>query len=94
MIIRYANGRTIQGVALARTDTTIRVALQGCHDVVQFTNMQGRWVSEDCEPVTIGSAAAQTSAAEPVSENDFVCAPDLADRLVRLLYQEAGQEVA
>jgi hypothetical protein len=42
--------------------------------------------------VTIASAAAQTSAAEPVSEDDFVCAPDLASRLVRLLYQEAEQQ--
>jgi hypothetical protein len=88
MIIRYANGRTIQGVALARTDTSMRVALQGGHDVVQFSNINGRWVSEDCEPVNIGSAAAQASAAEPVSEEEFICTPDLASHLVKLLYQE------
>src|ERR1039457_6109974 len=53
MTIGYRDGKTIEGVTLARTANTMRVAVKGCEDAAEFINVHGTWVSEDCEPVTI-----------------------------------------
>ena len=85
MIIRYANGRTIEGVTLARSETTMRIAVQGRHDVVLLTNVKGTWLSEDWEPVTIGYGSSRTEPARRPVEDEFICSPDLASRLRELL---------
>jgi hypothetical protein len=92
MIIRYANGRTIEGVTLARSETTMRVAVQGRHDVVLLTNVNGTWLSEDWEPVTIGYGSARLEPATRPAEDEFICSPDLANRLRELLLDGARPE--
>ena len=37
MTITYANGKTLSGIILSRRFGYIRVAVQGCEDVVEFT---------------------------------------------------------
>jgi hypothetical protein len=52
MLIRYADGRTLVGILLVLTATYLRVALKDQDDIAEFRLVSGRWVSEDCEPVT------------------------------------------
>jgi hypothetical protein len=51
--IRYANGAVMQGVLLALGDQKIRVALKGSDDVTEYRLVNQRWVSEDCEIVSM-----------------------------------------
>ena len=84
MTLRYANGLEIDAVLLSRTDGKMRVALQGSDDVVELREVSGRWVSDECEPVQV-SFAYQKPAPAPVSEEDCICSPELAAKLIRLL---------
>jgi hypothetical protein len=52
IFVKYHNGQTRQGVLLTLGGQSIRVALQGCDDVVEYRQINGRWISEDCEVVT------------------------------------------
>src|SRR5689334_24340780 len=50
--VKYPNGTTRQGVLLTLGGNWIRVAIQGCDDAVEYRQVSGRWISEDCEVVT------------------------------------------
>ena len=89
MTIGYRDGKTIEGVTLARTANTMRVAVKGCEDAAEFINVHGTWVSEDCEPVTIEYGPRRNPLAT-LSEADCICPPELAARLIALLF--AGSE--
>jgi hypothetical protein len=51
--IRYGNGKVLQGILLAIGDQKIRVAVKDSDDVAEYRLISSRWVSEDCEVVTI-----------------------------------------
>lgn len=70
---------------MSRTETTLRAAIEGADDVVEFSNIHGAWVSEDCEPVTIVFAWQRVNFKKAVSEDDCICSRELASRLIRLL---------
>ena len=53
MTIRYQDGRSVRAIQLSRVDNTIRVAIHGEDDSRLFECIDGTWVSEDCEPVSI-----------------------------------------
>lgn len=91
MTIGYRDGKTIEGVTLARTANTMRVAIQGCEDVAEFTNVHGTWVSEDCEPVTVEYGPRRNPVAT-LSEADCICPPELAARLIYLLFSDNAEE--
>jgi hypothetical protein len=88
MKIRYQNGSAFEGITLSRTQQTMRVAVKGGDDVLEFTNIHGTWVSEDCEPVTmeVGMTCAPV---ENLSEDDFICSQELAAHLVSLLFNDS-----
>jgi hypothetical protein len=86
MTIRYRNGWTYDAVLLVRTETMLRVALQGSDDVLELNWMAGTWVTEDCEPVLVDFAWSSLRAAAPVTEADCICSHDLAAHLIHLLY--------
>ena len=54
LLIRYSNGKILQGALLALGDQKIRVALKDSNDVTEYRLVSQRWVSEDCEVVTMG----------------------------------------
>ncbi len=87
MIVRYNDGRTAEAVLVSRTGDSIRVAMPGAEDFVEFREIHGVWVSEDCEPVAIDFALEQIAATPAVSLADCICPPELADRLITLLYE-------
>lgn len=85
MIIRYTDGRTIEGVTLSTRENTLRVALSGCDDAAEFVQVNGRWISEECEPVEIEPAWRSSGGRPAVSEADCLCSRELAAHLIHLL---------
>jgi hypothetical protein len=86
MIIRYRNGYTVEAVLLSHAHDTMRVAVRGGSDGVELRKINGRWVSEDCEPVDVELALLQLQDQPVVSINDCICPPELAAKLLHLLF--------
>lgn len=85
MIVRYRDGKTVEGILLARAENRMRVALRDGADVTEFTETNGVWVSDDCEPVEIEFAWQKKSKQAAVTEADCICSRELAARLIHLL---------
>lgn len=74
----------MDAVLLMRTEGRMRVALKGCDDVMELREVSGTWVTDDCEPVQV-SFAWQNQTQAPVTEEECICSPELAGRLIHLL---------
>ena len=70
LLIRYSNSRPVEGALLAIGDQKIRVALKGSDDVTEYRLFSQRWVSDDCEVVTI--EVQHESSAEEATEVQFM----------------------
>ena len=90
MTIKYANGTKMEAVIVTRRENTIRAAVKGGDDVVEFTDVNGTWVSEDCEPVQIEFSWQRRERQIEYSEADFICPQELAARLIHMLLE--GEE--
>ena len=86
MTIRYSNGYSVEAVLLSHAQDTMRVEVRGGCDVVELRKINGRWVSEDCEPVDVDLAWAQQKDLPIVSVNDCICPPELAAKLLHMLF--------
>ena len=93
MKVQYRNGITVEAFLLSRSDNRIRAAVQGADDILEFVDIHGTWVSEDCEPVQIEFAWEGQRNQDIVTEADCTCSAELAERLIHLLYSE-GQDPA
>jgi hypothetical protein len=91
MKIRYADGRTIEGITLSRTANTMRIAVEGSEDAAEFINVHGTWISEDCEPVTI-EYGPRRNAPATLSEADCICPRALAAVLIDLLLTDSAED--
>ncbi len=89
MTIRYRDGLTKESVLLSRSKDALRVAIEGCEDVTELHQINGVWVTDECEPVQVSFAWDRDPAPE-VNEAECICAPDVAARLIHLLY--VGEE--
>lgn len=97
MTIRYNNGYQIEGILLSRTETSMRVALQGSDDVLHLNQINGTWVSDECEPVQVDFAWAKQDGMAVVTLDDCLCSKDLAAKLLHLLFsgdQDAEAEAS
>ena len=86
MFITFSDGQRIEGVIYSHSGNTLRVALKGGDDLVDFRLISGQWVSENCEPVEIEFAWRRSPANEVVTEADCICSAELASRLVQSLW--------
>jgi hypothetical protein len=91
MKIRYADGRTIEGITLSRTANTMRIAVEGSEDAAEFINVHGTWISEDCEPVTVEYGPRRTPPST-LTEADCICPRELAARLIDLLLTDSADD--
>ena len=91
MTIRYADGRAVEGVTLARTPNMMRIAVKGCDDAAEFINVHGTWISEDCEPVTMEYGPRRNARTIP-SEDDCICSRTLAAVLLDLLLTDSAED--
>lgn len=84
MTITYANGTTVEGIALVRTDGLMRVALKGCRDSVEFVAASdGTWISESGERVRLGDHTPKPVKTHSLDE--FLCPQDVMARLLGAL---------
>jgi len=86
MTIRYSNGYTVDAILLAREGNCMRVAIREFDETVEFFEINGIWVSQNCEPVEVEFAWMKQSEVPTAVESDCICTPELADRLLRLLW--------
>ncbi|HEX3744788.1 MAG TPA: hypothetical protein VHW09_12690 [Bryobacteraceae bacterium] len=86
MILTYTDGSKTEAFLLARTENRIRVAIPGSDDPLELTDVNGTWVTEDCEPVRVQFAWQGKTPEQLVSEADCTCSHDLAARLIHLLW--------
>jgi hypothetical protein len=82
MIITYSDGRAVEAALLKRTNESMRVAIEGSDDVTEFRNINGRWVSEDCEPASIEFEWQRKGRKPAVSEADCCWSCEQAARLL------------
>lgn len=87
LTIRYTKGITKESVLLSRTKELLRVAIEDCDDVTELRLLNGVWVTEDCEPVQVTFAWEREPTPE-LTEAECICPPDVAGRLLRLLFVE------
>ena len=92
MTINYSDGRAVEAMLLTRTESTLLVAVQGAGDVMEISDINGTWVTADCEPVTIGFAWQQLDRKPKVSEADCYCSHELAARLIGLLFTDSSED--
>jgi hypothetical protein len=92
MIIKYRDGREVEGFLLLRHDSSMRVAVEGGEDVAEFIEMRGNWVSDSLEPVEITFEWQRTKPAPVQSEADFICSKELADHLIQLLETDSDKQ--
>jgi len=72
----------------------MRVALQDGQDVVEFIDAQGTWLSESLETVEIiFEWQKRLQPAEDFSDESFICAPQLAEHLLRLLGNPGDEQL-
>lgn len=86
MIIRYSNGQTFEAVLLSETENTMRIALKGSEDVLELKNINGTWVSDECEPVNVEFAWTRQQQLDAIKEDECICSPELAAKLLHLLF--------
>ncbi len=95
MTIKFPAGETRQGFLLSRNDSSMRVALEGGHDVTEFMEVDGEWMSENLEPVEITFEWQRAvPAVLPLNEDDFICSQPLANHLIELLFRDSSEDVA
>jgi len=92
MKINYSDGRAVEAVLLTHTEGTLRVAVQGADDVMEISDINGTWVSEDCEPVVIDFAWQRLNRKPKINEADCYCSHELAARLIHLLFTDSSED--
>ena len=92
MTITYENGTRLEAVLVARHEHTIRVAVKGGDDLLEFKQINGTWVSEDCEPVRIEFEWEKRERKPDVTEADCICSQELAARLIHMLLNGEEEE--
>jgi hypothetical protein len=83
MTITYSDGIAVEAVLLSRTESKMRLAVQGADDVIEVSNINGTWVAADCEPVSIQPT---------ISEAECCCSRELAAKLIHSLFAGSNEE--
>jgi hypothetical protein len=90
MIIRYSNGQEFEAALLIQTENQMRIVLQGYEDVLELQRINGTWITDECEPVQVEFAWTRQSLLDTIQEDDCICSPELAAKLLHLLF--AGED--
>ena len=94
MTITYPDGNVLEAIVLSHDEREIRASAPGRDDVLAFTRIDGLWVSEDGEPVTILFEWERRNAPPSYSEADFICPKELAARLIGALLRGDDRDEA
>jgi hypothetical protein len=99
MTITHADGRSVKGFILSRTENTMRVAIENGEDPMVLICIDGTWMSEDSIPVQVEFEWQRHHRKETtISESDCICPKELAARLIHLLLsgdeRESGSDAS
>ena len=86
MIIRYSNGQVLEAALLSEAQNSMRIAIQGSDDVLELTHINGTWAPEECELVQVEFALSRQQQLDAIREEECICSPELAARLLHLLF--------
>jgi hypothetical protein len=86
MTITYPNGTVLEAIVLSHDEDAIRAIAPGNGDVLAFSCIQGAWISEELEPVTIEFEWQRRGAPTAGSEDACICPTELATRLIQSLF--------
>jgi hypothetical protein len=86
MTIRYSNGQTFEAALLSEAEHTMRIAIKGSDDVLELKQINGTWVSEECEPVEVDLSWTRQQQLDSIRAEDCICSPELAAKLLHLLF--------
>jgi hypothetical protein len=92
MTIKYSDGIAVEAVLLSRTENMMRLAVPGAEDVVEVTDINGTWVTSDCEPVSIEFAWQRLDRKPTVTEAECCCSRELAAKLLQALFVGDSEE--
>ena len=84
MTIAYPNGAVLKAFVLSHDDHEIRAIAAGYGDVLTFSCIQGTWISEGLERVSIEFEWQSRGATTTTSEDGTVCPK--AARMLRILF--------
>jgi hypothetical protein len=79
---------------LSREEDDIRAIAAGSDDVLAITRINGTWISEDIEPVTIEFEWQRSSSRAVLSEDEYICPMKLAAHLIHTLFAASGHDEA
>ncbi len=82
MTITYPSGTVLNAFVVSHDDHELRAVAAGCEDVLAFTRINGTWVSEAIDPVTIEFEWQHRTAVHVLSEDDFICPKEVARELI------------
>jgi hypothetical protein len=82
MTITYPSGTVLNAFVVSNDDHELRAVAAGCEDVLAFTRINGTWISEAIDPVTIEFEWQDRTAVHVLSEDDFICPKELARQLI------------
>jgi hypothetical protein len=94
MTVTYPNRTSLEAIVLSHEEHEIRAIAAGCDDVLVFTRIDGTWISDDEQPVTIEFVWQRQKASRVPSEDDCICSNELAARLIRTLFTGSEPEAA
>jgi hypothetical protein len=92
MTITYSDGIAVEAVLLSRTENIMRLAVKGADDVIEVSNINGTWVSADCEPVSIEFAWQRRDRKPMISEAECCCSRELAAKLIHSLFAGSNED--
>ena len=96
MTITYSNGTVLDAILLTHDEHEIRAAIASVGDTLTLTCVNGTWISEDLEPVSVGFAWQRIATPPTPVEDEYLCSKGLAARLIHALFHgdEQGAEIA
>jgi hypothetical protein len=94
MTIRYSNGQAFEAALLTREENQMRIVLQGSEDVLELQRINGTWITDECEPVQVEFAWTRQSLLDTMSEDECICSPELAAKLLHLLFSGENESTA
>jgi hypothetical protein len=92
MTITFPDGTRHQAALLTRSQNNLCVAVQGWDDASVFTRINGTWISEQADPVSIEFEWEKRQATVP-SLDDCICDKRLASRLIARLLNPSDEDL-
>jgi hypothetical protein len=93
MTITFRDGTSVHAILLCRDEDSLRAVVPGEEDTLIFRFVNGTWISECSEPVTIEVECQRNTYDSAVTEADCICSKPVAAELMKGLYSPEYDEL-